>query len=78
MIRDIMVVGTRVETINHQTGAIIKEREIYNISPSMFALKDMDGDIKWCRFPTPSQYEINGDSITVFQGTEKLITYKIL
>jgi hypothetical protein len=78
MIRDLMVVGTRVETTNHQSDTTVGEREICNISPSMFALKDMDGNIKWCRFPVASQYEIDGDTITIWQGTEKLLTYKIL
>jgi hypothetical protein len=77
MIKDLIVVGTRVETINHQTGISIGVREVCSTTSSMFALKDMGGGIKWCRFPAASQYEIDGDTITIWQGTEKLLSYKI-
>jgi len=78
MIKNVIVVGTKVETTNHQTGISIGAREVCSVTSSMFALKDMGGDIKWCRFPVASQYEIDGDTITIWQGTEKLLIYKIL
>jgi hypothetical protein len=57
------------------TGSV---REISIVQTKMIALKRADGRDSWLQWPSAKEVTVEGDSFTVYEAGEKLLTYEFV